>query len=132
MKICIQAVEILFHRDSFYFNDLFYVPLILPAYIYMQHVHALCPQRPEVCTIFLGVEVTDSYKLLCWFWKQNLVPLQKQQEYFIAEPSLKPDPQVYSFQYPPLNTFVNLFQVTLTIWKYIKMIPSPGSNIFDP
>lgn len=76
MKICIQAVEICFHMDSSYFNDLFYAHLILPAYVYVQHVHALCPQRPEDCTIFLEAEITDGYKLLCR--KQNLGPLQKQ------------------------------------------------------
>lgn len=48
---------------------------ILPAHVYVYHVHGLAPEGAEKGIRFLGTEVRDS----CELWKQNLGSLQDQQ-----------------------------------------------------
>lgn len=48
---------------------------ILPAHVYVYHVHGLAPEGAEKGIRFLGTEVRDS----CELWKQNPGSLQDQQ-----------------------------------------------------
>lgn len=50
---------------------------ILPACMYVHHVGARCPWRPEADIRALETTVTNSCEPPCVCWKQNLSPLEE-------------------------------------------------------
>lgn len=60
---------------------------ILLACVYVNNVHAGCPWSSEEGIRSTGTGRKEDYQLLCGCLELNLVLLQKQQVFLIAEPS---------------------------------------------
>lgn len=61
---------------------------VLPAYMYVYHVHALCSWRSEEGARSPRTVVTDGCEPLCGFWEMNPGPLQVQEMLLSTELSL--------------------------------------------
>lgn len=62
---------------------------ILPACMYVHHVGARCPWRPEADIRALETTVTNSCEPPCVCWKQNLSPLEEELVFLRVEPPLQ-------------------------------------------
>jgi hypothetical protein len=61
---------------------------VLSECMYMHHIHVFCSWRPDKGFTCPGIEVTDSYELVCGCWDLNLGPLGGQQVLLTAQSCL--------------------------------------------
>lgn len=71
-----------------YLKDLFMAMNVLPAFIYVHHVHSWCQWNSKGGTGSREVELQRVVRLPCGFWELNLHLLQEQQELWNTKPSL--------------------------------------------
>lgn len=62
----------------------------LPVCVYVHHLLASGPQRPEEGSASPGTEVADGCEQPCGCWKLNVGPLASQSVLLTTEPSLHP------------------------------------------
>ena len=61
---------------------------VLPVCMSVHHVMCLVPEEVRQSVSFSKTRVTDGWELLCGCWEPNLVPLEEQQVFLPAEPTL--------------------------------------------
>jgi hypothetical protein len=62
---------------------------VLPARMYIYHVHVCCPERPDQGLKSPVIALTGCSELPRACWERNTGTLQEQQVFLITEPSLQ-------------------------------------------